>query len=198
VLSFLNKSASGYWNVFDPTNGYIAIRREIIDFLPAKWIHRGFFFESSMLIALGILGAVVLDVPIPARYGSEKSNLRISRAVFEFPIQMGVGLIRRIWFRKILYSLTIEALLGIFGALFFVAGLAYGVDGFIKFTLIGHIQSPTGVVMAAALLMLFGFQMLLNAILLDIQSVPVSPLCDRLLIEAGNRVPPRNEDFIAK
>jgi len=198
MLSFLNKSASGYWNVFDPTNGYVAIRRVIIDFLPVKWIHRRFFFESSMLIALGILGAVVLDVPIPARYGSEKSNLKISRAVFEFPIQMAIGLIRRIWFRKILYSLTMEAFLGIFGLLFFAVGLAYGLYGFVTFTLIDHVQSPTGVVMAAALLMLFGFQMLLNAILLDIQSVPVRPLCDRLAIETGDRVIPRSEDLITK
>jgi dolichol-phosphate mannosyltransferase len=187
VLSFLNKSASGYWNVFDPTNGYVAIRREIIDMLPAQWIHRRFFFESSMLISLGILGAVVLDVPIPARYGSEKSNLRIGRTLFEFPLQMIRGLIRRIWYRKILYSLTMEALLGIFGGLFFFSGLAYGIYGFVKFTLINHVPSPTGVIMAAALSILFGFQMILNAILLDIQSVPYSPLCDRLVIEPADR-----------
>ncbi len=187
VLSFLNKSASGYWNVFDPTNGYIAIRCEIIDMLPAQWIHRRFFFESSMLIALGILGAVVLDVPIPARYGSEKSHLRIGRTLFEFPIQMSLGLMRRIWFQKILYSLTMEALLGIFGGLFFFVGVAYGVYGFTKFTLIGHVPSPTGVVMTAALLMLFGFQMILNAILLDIQSVPYSPLCERLVMEVDDQ-----------
>ena len=86
-----------------------------------NWIHRRFFFESSMLIALGIMGAVVIDVPITARYGLEKSNLRVSRALFEFPILMSLGLIRRMWFQKILYSLTVEALLAIFGFLFFLA-----------------------------------------------------------------------------
>ncbi len=186
VLSFLNKAASGYWNVFDPTNGYIAIRREIFDMLPAQWIHRRFFFESSLLIALGIMGAVVLDVPIPARYGVEKSNLRIIRTLFEFPLRMFSGLIRRVWFRKILYSLTMEALLAIFGALFFFLGLTYGLYEFTQFTLIRNTPSPPGIVMGAALLMLFGFQMMLNAILLDIQSVPHSPLCDRLEIQVRN------------
>jgi dolichol-phosphate mannosyltransferase len=195
VLSFLNKSASGYWNVFDPTNGYIAIRREIVDMLPPRWIHRRFFFESSMLIALGILGAVVRDVPIPARYGQEKSNLRIGRILFEFPIQMSLGLLRRIWYRKILYSLTMEALLGIFGCLFFFVGLAYGIYGFAEYTLLRHIPSPTGVIMAAALLMLFGFQMILNAILLDIQSVPWSSLCDSLAMDVGDRAAPGTEGF---
>src|SRR2546429_6486109 len=193
VLSFLNKSASGYWNVFDPTNGYIAIRREIVEMLPAQWIHRRFFFESSMLIALGIMGAVVLDVPIPARYGLEKSNLRIIRTLFEFPLRMSLGLIMRIWFRKILYSLTMEALLAIFGASFFFLGLAYGLYEFTQFTLIRNTPSPPGIVMGAALLMLFGFQMVLNAILLDIQSVPRSPLCDRLEIHTRDHAPEHTE-----
>ncbi len=139
-----------------------------------------------MLIALGIMGAVVLDVPIPARYGVEKSNLRIIRTLFEFPLRMFSGLIRRVWFRKILYSLTMEALLAIFGALFFFLGLTYGLYEFTQFTLIRNTPSPPGIVMGAALLMLFGFQMMLNAILLDIQSVPHSPLCDRLEIQVRN------------
>jgi glycosyltransferase involved in cell wall biosynthesis len=193
VLSFLNKSASGYWNVFDPTNGYIAMRREIIDIVPANWIHRRFFFESSMLIALGIMGAVVLDVALPARYGLERSNLRIGQTLFEFPIRMTVGLIRRIWVRKILYSLTMEALLAIFGVLFFLAGLAYGFYEFTQFTLIRHTPSPPGTVMAAGLLMLFGFQMVLNAILLDIQSVPDSPLCERWENQVSDHVTQRVE-----
>ena len=148
-----------------------------------------------MLIALGIMGAVVLDVPITARYGLEKSNLRVSRALFEFPILMSMGLIRRIWFQKILHSLTVEALLAIFGFLFFFAGLAYGLYEFTQFTLISGTPAPPGIVMGAALLMLFGFQMLLNAILLDIQSVPDSPLCDRLEIEVREYAAPHIKAF---
>lgn len=188
VLSFLNKLASGYWNVFDPTNGYIAVRHEIIDMLPVEWIHRRYFFESSMLIALGILGAVVVDVPIAARYGLEKSNLRISRTLFEFPIQLSIGIIRRIWFRKIIYSLTMEALLGIFGSLLFSMGIAYGAYAFFKFTVNQHIGSPAGVVMGSALLILLGFQMILNAVLLDIQSVPRIPLSEKYEADFLNSV----------
>ena len=73
VLSLLTKFASGYWNIFDPTNGYIAIRREVFEMLPPKMIHPRYFFESSLLIALGILGAVVLDIPMQARVTVQKS-----------------------------------------------------------------------------------------------------------------------------
>ena len=29
-LSFLTKAATGYWNIFDPTNGFFAIRTEVL------------------------------------------------------------------------------------------------------------------------------------------------------------------------
>lgn len=180
VLSFLTKLASGYWNVFDPTNGYIAVRREIIDMLPAKMIHRRYFFESSMLITLGILGAVVVDVPMAARYGTEESDLRIGRAMIEFPARLTAGLIRRLWLRKILFSLTMEAVLGSFGSILILAGAIFGVAEFIRYAIVEHLPAPAGTVMTAALPLFLGFQMVMNAILLDIQSVPVMPLCERL------------------
>jgi glycosyltransferase involved in cell wall biosynthesis len=196
ALSFLNKLASGYWNVFDPTNGYLAVRREIVEMLPHKWIHRRYFFESSLLIALGILGAVVIDVPIAARYGLERSNLRIAPTLFEFPLQLGRGILRRIWYRKIIYSLTMEAVLGIFGTLLFCAGLAYGLFGFIKFSVNQQTSAPAGVVMGAALLILLGLQMILNAILLDIQSVPTNPLCEKYQMSLTTDVETQKSSFL--
>lgn len=63
-LSFLTKLSSGYWSVFDPTNGYTAIHRAALEMLPLDKIDNRFFFESDMLFRLYIAGAVVLDVPI--------------------------------------------------------------------------------------------------------------------------------------
>jgi dolichol-phosphate mannosyltransferase len=180
VLSFLTKLASGYWNIFDPTNGYIAMRRELFEMLPKKLIHQRYFFESSMLIALGILGVVVVDVPMVARYGNEKSNLRISKAIIEFPLRLAAGFIRRVWLRKILYSLAMEAILGGFGALLVIGGTIFGLIEFAKYALIEKIPAPAGTVMTAALPVFLGFQMIMNAILLDIQSVPSLPLCEKL------------------
>jgi glycosyltransferase involved in cell wall biosynthesis len=179
VLSFLTKLASGYWSVFDPTNGYIAVRREIVEMLPARMIHRRYFFESSLLITLGILGAVVVDVPMAARYGGEKSNLHIRRALIEFPARLTAGLIRRLWLRKILFSLTMEAVLGSFGVFLIFAGAIFGLVEFIRYAIIENLPAPAGTVMTAALPVFLGFQMVMNAILLDIQSVPVTPLCER-------------------
>src|SRR5690606_9188448 len=34
VLSFMTKFSSGYWHLFDPTNGYTAIHRDVAQLLP--------------------------------------------------------------------------------------------------------------------------------------------------------------------
>jgi len=77
ALSFLSKLSSGYWNVFDPTNGFTAIHRKAAGHLPIDTLSKGFFFESDMLFQLGLLRAVVEDVPMTARYGRESSGINI-------------------------------------------------------------------------------------------------------------------------
>ena len=179
VLSLLTKLASGYWNVFDPNNGFVAARREIIEMLPPRLVHRRYFFESSMLIALGLMGAVVMDIPMSARYGTEKSNLSITKVLFEFPLRLTAGFLRRIWLRKIMYSLTMEAVLGVTGCLLILAGALFGTVEFFRHAIIENVPAPAGTVMTAALPIFLGFQMVINALLLDIQSVPVIPMCER-------------------
>ena len=52
-----------------------------------------------MLANLYLLGALVMDIPIPARYGNETSNLSIRRTLFEFPFKLLVTFFRRILLR---------------------------------------------------------------------------------------------------
>ena len=77
-LSFLTKLSSGYWTVFDPTNGYTAISAAIMSHLPLHKIRRRYFFESDMLFRLGTLQAQVVDLPMRAIYGDERSGGQIA------------------------------------------------------------------------------------------------------------------------
>jgi len=52
VLSFMNKFSSGYWGLFDPTNGYTAISGAVAAQLPFDKISSRYFFESDMLFRL--------------------------------------------------------------------------------------------------------------------------------------------------
>ena len=84
ILSFMTKLSSGYWDLFDPTNGYTAIHSDVAKHLPFKKISRRYFFETDMLFRLNTLRAVVVDIPMDAKYGDEVSNLKISKILGEF------------------------------------------------------------------------------------------------------------------
>ena len=76
-------------------------------------------------------------------------------------------------------TLTMEAIYAFFGFFFTFFGVAFGVYSFFTYAFIRHEPATSGTVMLAALPIIIGFQMLMNAILLEIQSVPTKPLCDK-------------------
>jgi len=125
-LSFLTKVATGYWNLFDPTNGFFAIRAEVLAQLPFDKIDRRYFFETSMLANLYVLNALVLDIPMPARYGSEISSLSIRRALFEFPFKLSTIFLRRILLRYYLYDFSMVSLYLLIGIPLLLFGGTFG------------------------------------------------------------------------
>jgi glycosyltransferase involved in cell wall biosynthesis len=90
-LSFLTKAASGYWRVFDPTNGYVAIRGDVLRCLRIAALSDDYFFETSLLIELGKRGFRVVDLPLPARYADETSSMRLLRVLVVFPFKLLLG-----------------------------------------------------------------------------------------------------------
>ena len=84
ALSILTKFSSGYWQIFDPTNGYTAIHSRVAALLPFKDISKRFVFETHVLFCLAMLRAVVLDIPITSHYKNSSSNLRIYSALWLF------------------------------------------------------------------------------------------------------------------
>ncbi|MCB2156367.1 glycosyltransferase family 2 protein [bacterium] len=177
-LTFLTKAASGYWGVCDPNNGYTAIRAEALRLIDFSRIHRRYFFESSMLIHLNILRAVVSDVPIPARYGDEASSLRIRRVLWEFPINLFRGLINRIYWRYFMLEFAPQGLFFLAGLLTFLFGAIFGAWRWYLSWQTGIVQS-TGTVMISVLPLLMGFELLLQAIVMDMNAVPRDPISNR-------------------
>jgi glycosyltransferase involved in cell wall biosynthesis len=95
ALTFLTQLASGYWHIFDPQNGFVACRTQMLERLDLPHIATDYFFENDMLVHLNVLRARVIDVPLPARYGSESSSMRISHVLISFPWR----LFCRYWWR---------------------------------------------------------------------------------------------------
>lgn len=174
-LGFLSKAATGYWNLFDPTNGFVALRGEVLAQLPLERIDRSYFFETSMLANLYLLGAVVKDVPMPARYRSEVSNMLIHRILFQFPFKLVWTYIRRFLLKNFIYDFSMASVYTLTGLPLLLFGLIFGITKWIQYASL-NIPAPTGTVMLPTLSVLLGIQLLLSAIEIDLRSVPTEPL----------------------
>ena len=77
ALSFLTKAATGYWNNFDPTNGFIAVKVSVLKKIDFSNLSNRYFFETSLIAELYFTGAKIKDIAMPAIYGDEKSNMKV-------------------------------------------------------------------------------------------------------------------------
>jgi len=175
ALSFLAKAATGYWDCFDPANGFVAIRGDVLARLPLKNIDPTYFFEISMLSHLYLLGAVVREVSMPARYEGEPSSLSIPWVLGAFPGRLIAAFLRRLVLRNFIYDMRIESLQLVLGLPLLVAGALYGGYHWYSFGK-RHVAAPTGTIVLSALMIILGAQLLLAAISLDLQSVPTQPI----------------------
>jgi len=174
-LGFLTKAATGYWNLFDPTNGYVAIRSNVLAQLPFDQIDPTYYFETSMLANLYLLGATVKDVPIPAQYQGERSNLSIGRILLEFPIKLIKTFFRRLYLRHLIYDFSMASVYGFTGIPLFAFGLVFGITKWVYYAKLGN-PAPTGTVMLPTLSVLLGIQFIIAAIEGDLRSIPDTPL----------------------
>jgi glycosyltransferase involved in cell wall biosynthesis len=168
ALTFLTKLASGHWNVFDPQNGYVAVSARALAKIDLDEIATDFFFENDMLVHLNILNLRVKDVPIPAIYGSEQSKLRIRRILLGFPPRLAHRLMIRIWRKYVLRDFSPIAVFWLLGIPLLVFGGVFGLTTWVNSWWSG-VPASTGTVMLSVLPFLLGFELMLQAIILEIQ-----------------------------
>ena len=175
ILSFVNKATSGYWDLMDPTNGFTAIHRVALSRLPLDKLEHRYFFESDMLFRLNTISAVVLDWPMSACYGDEKSSLSIGRVLFSFPRKYLTRIIKRMLYKYFLRGFSMCTVHLVVGLMLFLFGFGFGLTMWVYYGSLGQ-PAPTGTIMLAVLPFILGFQLLLSAINFDVMDIPRTPL----------------------
>ena len=188
VLSFITKASSGYWNVFDPTNGYVAIAGEVFDELPADRLERRYFFETDLLCELGLLRAAVTDIPMRASYGDERSGLSPIRQLFPFLRRHLARFVRRVFYGYFLRDFSIGSLYLLTGLPLLGFGVVFGARRWIEVRA-ADLTATAGTVMLAALPVILGVVLLLNFLSVDVLMTPREPIHPKLG-RAGPREPP--------
>jgi glycosyltransferase involved in cell wall biosynthesis len=168
VLTFMTKMASGYWHVFDPQNGYTAIKAKALETLDLDRIRRDYFFENDMLIRLNFQRYRVRDVAMTAQYGEEQSEINLFKVGLTFPVLLLRRFFYRVVQKYVLRDFSPIALFLFLGLALFLWGAGLGIYLWAH-TIITGLPTATGTIMLSLLPLILGFQLILQAIVLDIQ-----------------------------
>ena len=174
VLSLWSKLSSGYWSITDPTNGFTAIHRKALSAIHLDKLRKTYFFESDLLFRLSITNAVVVDVPMEAVYGDEKSNLKIGKVLLEFPWRHTVNLLKRVFYKYYLREWSVASIELPLGVGFTVFGAWFGIARYLEASEAGR-ATTAGQVTLSAVALILGVQLLLSFLSYDVQSEPRVP-----------------------
>ncbi len=174
-LSFLTKMSSGYWQLFDPTNGFTAIHKAVLQELNLDAISKRYFFESDMLYHLNQLRAVVAEMPMIATYNNELSSLKPAKMIWPFLQKNLCNVIRRILYTYFLRNFSIASLELLLSIPLVIFGSVYGIYHWFH-AVITSTQSAPGIVMAAALPLIIGTQFGLSWLNFDVSNQPRFPI----------------------
>jgi glycosyltransferase involved in cell wall biosynthesis len=179
ALSFVSKLSTGYWDLFDPNNGYTAIHADVVRLLPLDRISPRWFFESDMLFRLNTVRAAVVEIPMEARYADESSNLRPGSLLGEFALKHLRNFVKRIFYCYFLRGFSIASVNLLVGTALVAAGSWWGVAAWADASRADTFAS-SGQVMLAALPILIGVQLVLAFLSYDMANTPRDALHPRL------------------
>ena len=187
-LSFISKASSGYWNVFDPTNGFTAIHRNALAMLPLDKIEKRYFFESDMLFRLNTIEAVVQDAPMKAKYGDEVSGLNPGRELFRFAGKHLKRFWKRILYRYFLRGMSAGSIFLLGSVLFSLATIIYAAIYLSRSLATGEPSSP-GEVMLGGAFLIIATQLGIGFFVLDVSFSPNQPLQSRTIMMLSEDLP---------
>ena len=171
-LSFLTKISTGYWELFDPTNGFVAFKKELIRQIPLHKLDNRFFFETDLLFRVGLTETYIVEIPIEAVYEDEKSNLNSFGEIPNFSLKH-INLI----FKRILYSYFLYDFNP--GSFFLLISLISGFSSisiasyYFIYSSINKITTPMGIQTLFLAIFLISLQFFINFIHYDISQKPL-------------------------
>ena len=168
-ISLLTKFSTGYYSITDITNGCGWLRREIIEKVDFSIVEKRYDYETSMLTALSIANAKVIDHAVPAHYGDEKSTIKLIPTAWRNLKAVWKGFWRRIYYKYVLYGFHPVALFLFTGMFFLIISLLLAI--FLLYVKLFAHQSPTaGSVMLVVLPFILGIQLALTALTIDVSN----------------------------
>jgi glycosyltransferase involved in cell wall biosynthesis len=167
LLSFITKIGSGYWQVMDPQNGYTAISRQALEVIDLDSVYPYYGYCNDLLIKLNAFGMRVMDVVMPARYGTEKSKIRYSKFIRKVAPMIFRGFLWRLRIKYTVLDFHPLVLFYFLGMLSLPVGVLLGLWGLLQMLLRNPL--PPYYPLLGFLILGAGLQMILFGMLFDMQ-----------------------------
>lgn len=171
ALSFLVKLASGYWRLFDPCNGFIAIRASVLHRVNLSRLSDRYFLEISLLCEAYFTRAVLVDVPMEPVYAGESSSLNPFGSALSFAPRLVQRSLYRVFMSYFMRDFNVVSVFLASGIPLMAFGAAWSTFQWIH-VYRTNIPATTGTVMIGMLPIVLGFQLLLQALVLDVGNEP--------------------------
>ena len=171
ALSFLVKMAAGYWGLFDPTNGYLALRTDVLRRMNFKRLEERYFFEISLLCEAYFAGAVLRDIPMRPVYAGEPSSLSPMGSIPTFAPRLVKRFFYRLLMKYFMRDFNVVSVFLVGGVPSLVFGILWSAQHWLR-SLQSGVVATTGTVVIGLLGIVLGFQLLLQALVLDVGNEP--------------------------
>lgn len=171
-LSFLTKLSTGYWELFDPTNGFIAIKGDIVRSINIDKLDNRYFFETDLLFRSSLNDFLIKEISMDAKYGDENSDLKPLAEISNFFFKHLIIFFKRIFYHYFLLDFNPGSISLIISILFSILGLFIGgvnhINNFSK-----GLETPLGIQVLFMTLMIISMQFLINFLYYDVTQKPL-------------------------
>ena len=171
-LGFITKLSTGYWELFDPTNGFIALRSEVLNEISLEKVDNGYFFETDLLFRCSLSNILISEIAMEAVYANEKSNLNPLKEFFRFLYKHINIFFKRFTYQYFLLDFNPGSLRLCLGFILGVFSLFIGIR---SFTYYGsqNLETPLGIQILFLATSLICNQLVISFIYYDVSQKPL-------------------------
>lgn len=171
-LSFLNKLSSGYWELFDPTNGFMAFKSSTLKKIRLNKTDNRYFFESDLLFQCSLANVYFKQYPMKSIYKSEVSSLKPLREISRFSRLHLINFIKRLIYQYFILDFNAGSLELIGFILFSFSAITYYF--YTKYySIVEGINASPSQANLLAILIIISFQLLISFIFFDSTQKPL-------------------------
>ena len=171
-LSFLNKFSTGYWELFDPTNGFIAFTNSSLKKVRLDKVDNRYFFESDILFQCSLQNICFTQLPMKSIYSNEGSSLKPLFEIFRFSKKHTTNFVKRIIYQYFLLDFNIGSFEILSGSILFLILILLIIKIYLNGILNNQFATP-GEANLIALLSIITFQLIVGFLYYDSTQQPL-------------------------